>query len=254
MNQTDKKVVIITGAASDIGIGFATSRRLGQDGAAVVITDIDESRLKDRVSELRDLEIDAIGIAHDVTSEASWKTVVSTCVSRFGRVDALVNNAGVAYLSPTLEFSVEQWHKQIEINLSSMFLGCRAVIGQVLRQGTAGAVVNISSITGLVGIVHGAAYSASKGGVRLLTKSLALEFARQRIRVNSIHPGAIATEISQRAKEMEPEQTRAFEEAIPMGREGEPEDVASAVAFLLSNDAKYITGAEFVVDGGLTAQ
>ncbi len=248
------KIAIITGAASEIGIGFATARRLGQAGARIAITDIDEARLQDRVSDLKGLDIEAIGFSHDVTSEENWDMVVAGTLSQFGRVDALVNNAGAVHLSPTLEYSVDQWHEQIDTNLSSAFLGCRRVIAEFVRQKSAGSIVNLSSIAGSVGIMHGAAYSASKGGVRLLTKSLALEFARANIRINSVHPGAITTEISQRAKTLAPEQMEAFADAIPMGREGEPEDVAALIAFLVSDDAKYITGAEFCVDGGLTAQ
>ncbi len=248
------KVAIVTGAASEIGIGYATARRLGLDGARVVITDIDETRLQDRVADLRDLSVDTIGFVHDVTSEENWEAVVAETLSRFGRIDALVNNAGVVHLCPTLDYSFQQWREQVDINLSSTFLGCRKVIAEFVAQETAGSIVNLSSIAGSVGIAHGAAYSASKGGVRLLTKSLALEFARHGIRINSVHPGAIATEISHRAKELEPERMQAFAEAIPMGREGEPDDVAALIAFLVSDDANYITGSEFCVDGGLTAQ
>ncbi len=253
MAQLKGKVALITGAASDIGIGYATARKFGCEGAKVCITDIDGKRMEARVASLCDDGIDAVGFTQDVTNEGEWKTVVATIVDRHGRIDVLVNNAGAAFFSPTLEFSIQDWNKQIDINLSSVFLGCRTVIDQLLHQGDGGAIINISSVAGQVGIVHGAAYSSSKGGVRLLTKSLALEFARQNIRVNSVHPGAIATEIAQRAMEAEPEHTQAFEAAIPMGRQGEPSDVAAMAAFLASEEAKYITGAEFCVDGGLTA-
>ncbi len=247
-------VVIVTGAASKDGIGYATACRLGQEGARVVITDIDENRLHDRIADLTDRNIDAIGFAHDVTTEDSWEQVVAGTLDKFGQVNGLVNNAGVVHLSPTLEYSLAQWQQQVATNLTSVFLGCRRVISEFVRQKSAGAIVNLSSIAGTVGIERGAGYSASKGGVRLLTKSLALEFARQNIRVNSVHPGAIETEISAQAKRYEPERMQAFAEAIPMGHEGEPSDVAALVVFLLSDQAKYITGAEFSIDGGLTAQ
>ncbi len=254
MMRLKDKVALVTGAASEIGIGFATAHRFGREGAKVCITDIDETRLEARATDLCDNGVDAVGFAHDVTSENDWKTVVASTVDRYGKIDVLVNNAGVAFLGETLEFSIEDWNKQLEVNLSSVFLGCRAMIDQLLCQGGGGAIVNISSIAGMVGIVNGAAYSSSKGGVRLLTKSLALEFAKQNIRINSVHPGAIETEIAKRAMEVEPEEMQALEAAIPMGRQGEPSDIAAMAAFLASDEAKYVTGAEFCVDGGLTAQ
>ena len=247
-------VVIVTGAASKDGIGYATALRLGQEGARVVITDIDADRLQDRIADLSALDIDAIGYAHDVTQEVGWDEVVAGTIDKFGQVNGLVNNAGVVHLSPTLDYSLAQWQQQVAINLTSVFLGCRRVITEFVRQESAGAIVNMSSIAGTVGIERGAGYSASKGGVRLLTKSLALEFARQNVRINSIHPGAIETEISVQAKIEEPERMQAFAEAIPMGHEGKPRDVAALVTFLLSDQSKYITGSEFCIDGGLTAQ
>lgn len=251
MNRLDGKVVIVTGAASAAGLGFATARRLAREGARVVLTDIDASQVAARAVELGDA---AVGIAQDVTDAAAWDATIAVAVERFGRVDFLVNNAGIAVLRTIEALEPAEWHRQIEVNLTSVYLGCRAMMARLRQQGGGGAIVNLSSIAGLVGVAGTGAYAASKGGVRSMSKVIALEGAREGIRCNSIHPGMIATDMMKTSVSDNPEEHAALTAVIPMGRLGEADDIAATIAFLVSDDARYITGAEFVVDGGLTAQ
>jgi NAD(P)-dependent dehydrogenase (short-subunit alcohol dehydrogenase family) len=248
------RVVIVTGAASPRGIGYATAARLSGEGARVVLTDIDGNGAAARAAELGGQGGEALGLAHDVASEAAWDAVVAATLARFGRIGGLVNNAGVVLLAPALEASLADWHRQLDINLTGTFLGCRAVMRQMQAQGDGGAVVNVSSVAGLVGMRRTSGYSASKGGVRLLSKTLALEGAEHGIRVNSVHPGVIETDIQQGARGSDPAASAAIAAAIPLGRTGQPGHLAAAIAFLLSDDATYVTGTELIVDGGLTAQ
>lgn len=254
MTRMADRVVIVTGAASPRGIGFATAVRLCAEGARVVLTDIDGEGAAARAAELGGQGAEALGLAHDVASEAGWDAVVDAALARFGRIDALVNNAGIVLLAPFGETSLADWNRQIDINLTGTFLGCRAVMRQMQRQDGGGAVVNVSSVAGLVGMRRTSGYAASKGGVRLLSKTLALEGAADGIRVNSVHPGVIETDIQQGARGSDPSASAAIAAVIPLGRTGQPDHLAAAIAFLLSDDAAYVTGTELVVDGGLTAQ
>jgi NAD(P)-dependent dehydrogenase (short-subunit alcohol dehydrogenase family) len=247
----DGKVAIVTGAASAGGLGFATARRLAREGARVVLTDIDGDAVAARAAELGDA---AIGLAQDVTDAAGWDRIVAAAVDRFGRVDILVNNAGIAVLRTVDELDPADWHRQIEVNLTSVYLGSRAMLARLRAQGGGGAIVNLSSIAGLVGVAGTGAYAASKGGVRALSKVIALEGAKEGIRCNSIHPGMIATDMMKTSVSDNPDEHAALTAVIPMGRLGEADDIAATIAFLASDDGKYITGAELVVDGGLTAQ
>lgn len=245
--------MIVTGAASAAGLGFAAARLLAEEGHAVYLTDIDGDAARARTEELRGEGHTATGLEHDVTDEAAWAKVVSQAIADTGRIDGLVNNAGIAVLRWTADLEPASWDKQLDVNLKSVYLGCRAVLPHMEAQGE-GAIVNLSSVAGLVGIPGASAYAASKGGVRFYTKSVALEVAGKGIRVNSVHPGVIWTDMQKVAIADNPEQYDAINASIPAQRMGEPEDIGHMVAFLLSPKAKYITGAEFTVDGGLTAQ
>ena len=248
------KSVLVTGAASPNGIGFATALRLVAEGARVTLTDIDGDGAARRASELRSQGFEALGLAHDVSDEARWEAVIGAVVDGFGSLDGLVNNAGISLLDPVERVSLEVWNRQIDVNLTSVFLGCRAAIARMRAQGHGGAIVNVSSVAGLIGMRRTAAYSASKGGVRLLSKTLALEVAAENIRVNSVHPGVCETDIQIGVRQSGPDASGKVAASIPMGRIGEPRHMGAAIAFLLSDDADYITGAELAIDGGLTAQ
>ncbi|WP_232492718.1 SDR family NAD(P)-dependent oxidoreductase [Novosphingobium kaempferiae] len=247
------KSIIVTGAASAGGLGFATARILAREGHAVTLTDLDGEAAAARAGELRAEGLTATGLAQDVTDEAAWKALIAQVEREHGRIDGLVNNAGIAVLKWTADLDVAAWDRQIDVNLKSVYLGCRAVLPVMEEQG-AGSIVNLSSVAGLVGIPGASAYAASKGGVRLYSKSLALEVAAKGIRVNSVHPGVIWTDMQKVAIEDNPDQYDAINAAIPMKRMGEPDDIGQMIAFLISDRAKYVTGGEFVVDGGLTAQ
>ena len=248
------KVAWVTGAGSVAGIGFASAKRMAEDGARVVLTDINGEGIAARVKELNAAGHDAIGFTQDVTSESMWKSTLASVLAVFGQLDILVNNAGVAILGEVGKLTLDDWNRQIAINQTSVFLGCHMAIEQMRKQGGGGVIVNVSSIAGLIGMPSTTAYAASKGGVRMMNKALAIECAREGIRVNSVHPGVIKTDIQKVVIHDTPEVSKAIEASIPMGRMGAPDDIGAMIAFLASEDAKYVTGGEFVVDGGLTAQ
>jgi 3(or 17)beta-hydroxysteroid dehydrogenase len=252
MGRVDTKVAIVTGAAS--GIGRACARRLAAEGARVIAADRDEVGVR-AVAE-------ALGPPHlacvlDVTDEAAWKSAVDLAVATFGRVDVLVNAAGIGVVANIEDTTLSQWRLVHAVNSDGVFLGCREVFRAMRPSG--GSIVNISSVAGLIGDGDLAAYCASKGAVRLLTKSVALHGARRgaNIRCNSVHPGFIATPMvdALAAAYPDPQQARErLEHANPLRRIGEVDDVAHLVLYLASDEAKYVTGAEFVVDGGATAR
>lgn len=248
------KVALVTGVASAEGLGFAAARKMAGQGAHLFLTDIDAAGAEARAADLRAAGHEAQAAAQDVTDEAGWAATIAAVVAAFGRLDILVNNAGIAVLKMMSEMTKPDWDRQLRVNLDSVYLGCKAGIDQMRRQGGGGSIINLSSVAGLVGVPGCAAYSASKGGVRLMTKTIALETAREGIRVNSVHPGSIWTDMQKVAIADNKEQFDIIENAIPMGKLGQPDDIGAMIAFLASDDAGYITGAEFTVDGGLTAQ
>ena len=247
------KTALVTGAASPRGIGFASAKRIAEEGGRLILTDLDAEQLEGRVADLAAIGAEAIGLRHDVADADGWTQVVAQSVARFGRIDGLVNNAGITVLAMVEALEPEMWSRQIEVNLTSVYLGCRALIGHFREHG-GGAIVNVSSIAGIVGMRRCTAYSASKGGVRLMTKSLALECGPDRIRVNSVHPGVVETDIQKVARADAAGDSAAIAAAVPLGRTAQAHELGAAVAFLLSDDASYITGTELIVDGGLTAQ
>lgn len=248
------KVAIVTGAASPRGFGFATARRFAHEGAKVVLTDIVAADVEARAAELRKGGAEAIGLPHDVTSEDAWQTVVQQSLREFGRVDVLVNNAGIAAAGSIDSTSLQAWDRMIAINLTGAFLGCQTVIRQLRAQKSPGSIINISSAAALSPHANNTAYCASKGGVRVLTQTVALDVAAEGIRVNSVHPGLVDTDMMVGAMKADPARVQAIINSIPMRRLGEADDIAAINLFLASDEAQYITGAQLSVDGGRTAK
>jgi NAD(P)-dependent dehydrogenase (short-subunit alcohol dehydrogenase family) len=246
------KSVLVTGAAS--GIGRAMAEIFVREGARVAIADIDRAA-GETVAEA--LGAAAIFVPLDVTDEAQWIAALDHTVAAFGWLDGLVNNAGIVAIANGEKASLAEWRRVHAVNLDGVFLGCKHAI-PLLRGAGGGAIVNISSVAGLIGDPTLAAYCSSKGGVRLLTKSVALHCARRKdgIRCNSVHPVFAETPMvgALFAGSRDPAAKRsALESAVPLGRFAQPEEVAAMALFLLSDEARFITGGEFVVDGGLTA-
>lgn len=254
MGRVEGKVVIVTGAASNPGLGYVTAMTLAREGAKVVVTDLDLPGVEACAAAIRDAGGEALALHQDVTDEARWQEVVEETTAAFGKLDVLVNNAGIAVLAPIEELSLAQWNKQIEVNLTSVFLGCKAAI-PALRAAGGGSIVNLSSVAGLVGLPTCTAYGASKGGVRIMSKSLAVELGKDNIRCNSVHPGVIWTNMQAAATGADdPTGVDAGAARIPLGRVGKAEDIANCVLYLASDEANYVTGTELTVDAGMTAQ
>jgi NAD(P)-dependent dehydrogenase (short-subunit alcohol dehydrogenase family) len=247
------KVALITGAAS--GIGAACARRFAGEGARVVVTDVQDDKGRAVAA-----EVGGLFLHHDVSDEAHWIQAVDRAVAAHGRLDVVVNNAGV-FIPQTIEESdLAVWNKVLGINLTGTMLGCKHAIRAMKDNpgGPAGAIVNVSSITGYIGLASAAAYTASKGGVRLLTKSVAVHCARtyKTIRCNSLHPGTIDTPMNQAAFDAsgDPEGMRAFFDTMqPVGRMATAEEMASCALFLASDDSSFVTGSELLADGGWLA-
>lgn len=250
MARVKDKVAVVTGGA--LGLGFATARLLAQEGAKVVVADRDTVNGKAAVERIRaETDSDAIFIELDVTSESLWQAAVTQVVDHYGRLDILVNNAGI-YLSGTTEStSLDVWEKTFAVNVRGVFLGSRAVI-PAMRQSGGGSIINISSNWGIVAFPDAAAYVASKGAVRLLSKATASEVAQDGIRVNSVHPSLTATDMTRGVLE-DPVLTKTLVGPSLLGRPARAEEIAQAVLFLASDDASFMTGSEMVVDGGYTA-
>lgn len=245
------KVAIVTGAAS--GMGAATARRFGQEGAKIVVADMLEAEGKGVADQINAAHPgSALFLALDVTDEAGWGKVVQEAVRAFGRIDILVNNAGISGSATNNLLDTELWHRVMAVNSTGVFLGTAAVVPQMQKNG-GGSIINLSSISGVVGqtMVH-MSYNASKGAVRTLTKSTAVQFGKDRIRCNSVHPGLMPPMRTSGAT-ADPEVRAKMLKAVPLGRTGEVDEVANAILFLASDEASYITGTELYVDGGYLA-
>ena len=250
------KSAIVTGGA--LGIGRACALKLAEEGATVAVTDVDVSKGRLVVEEIRSRGGDAIFINHDVSDESGWEHVVKLAVERYKKVDVLVNNAGVALAKDVEHTTLAEWRWLMSINLDGVFLGTKHAI-LAMKAARGGSIVNLSSIEGLVGDPNLAAYNASKGGVRLLTKSAALYCAKSgyNIRVNSVHPGYIWTPMVENFLKSQGDVAqgrKALDSLHPIGHVGEPDDIAYGVLYLASDEAKFVTGTELVIDGGYTAQ
>ncbi len=244
------KVAVVTGSAG--GMGEAEARLFAQEGAKVVVADVLETEGEAVVTAIMQTGGEAVFVRLDVTREEDWQETVGTAVSRFGRLDILVNNAGISGSGDPDLLSTATWDRLLDINAKGVFLGMKFAI-PAMQEAGGGAIVNISSISGFIGqdYIH-MGYSASKGAVRLMTKSAAVQYAKSNIRVNSVHPGMMPPMRTSVAS-ADPERRQQRLSLIPLGRPGEREEVAYAVLFLASDEASYITGTELVVDGGFTA-
>jgi NAD(P)-dependent dehydrogenase (short-subunit alcohol dehydrogenase family) len=234
-------------------MGAVEARLFAQEGARVVLGDVldDEGRAVE--TEIGKVGGEAVYVHLDVTSEADWERAVETAVSRFGKLDVLVNNAGVGGPGRVEDVSLAEWNRVMDINSTGVFLGTKVAIPAMRRAG-GGSIVNISSQLGLVGVDNSSPqYQASKGAVRLLTKATAIQYAGEGIRANSVHPGPIVTPMTE-ARRRDPETYKLTVSRIPLGRYGQPEDVAYGVLYLASDESSFVTGAELVIDGGWTAQ
>jgi len=247
--RLEGKVAIVTGAAG--GIGAAAAARLAQEGALLVLTDANEDGVQ-RVADGLGGDASAQALAHDVTSEEQWQTVLESALEAHGRIDVLVNNAGVFLARALTETSLEDFKRVMEINVTGVFLGMRTVAPAMIEQ-RAGSIVNMSSVAGLMGSPFLTAYAASKWAVRGMSKVAAKELAQFGVRVSSLHPGQIDTDMNTRQRERTPELIDKLIRAIPLRRIGTPQEVAGAIAYLASDDSVYVTGSEMVVDGGTTA-
>jgi 3(or 17)beta-hydroxysteroid dehydrogenase len=253
MGRVTGKVALVTGGAR--GLGFYIARKLAEEGARVVITDIDEATGIKAAESISQSAGPCGFMTHNVCVESEWDVVIKSILKDYGSLHILVNNAGIAGAGSIEELSFETWRKTMAVNLDSVFLGTQKAVEVMKSSG--GSVINISSIKGLVGNPGIAAYNASKGGVRLLSKSAALYCAEQDypVRVNSVHPGYVLTEMVRNGLDaLGPQAWDEVLGSIPVKKMGEPDDVAYGVLYLASDESKYVTGSELVIDGGFTAK
>ncbi|MBO55433.1 MAG: cyclopentanol dehydrogenase [Dehalococcoidia bacterium] len=251
MGRLEGKVILISGGAK--GQGATESIMFAGEGAKIIIGDIlDEEGIKIE-SQIRELGGDATFVHLDVTREADWENAVQTAISSYGMLNVLVNNAGILIRKSIEDTTIEDWDRIMSVNAKGVFLGTKAAI-PALRDAGGGSIINISSTAGLVSSSSGSAsYTATKGAVRLFTKSTAIQYAKDGIRCNSVHPGPIETDMIHQSI-IDPDAMSVRMEKLPMGRLGKPEEVANGVLYLASDESSFVTGSELVIDGGSTAQ
>jgi len=250
--QMQQKVALVTGAGS--GIGRACALALATAGARVVVSDVAVENGRETTDMIERAGGEAVFVETDVSSGAAVKALIDIAVRRFGGLDCAVNNAGIeGLMAPTAECSEENWDRTIAVNLKGVWLCMREEIPRMLERG-GGSIVNMASVAGLVGFQNLPAYCASKGGIVQLTKTAALEYAGQGIRVNAICPGVIRTAMVDRILGGDPEQEKAFTQLEPIGRFGRPEEIADAALWLCSDASSFVTGDALAVDGGFIAR
>jgi NAD(P)-dependent dehydrogenase (short-subunit alcohol dehydrogenase family) len=256
MGRVSGKVALVTGSSK--GIGAAAAELLASEGARIVVADIDQQGGDAIVARIRAAGGEAIFIKLDVTDEAAWEDVINRSLERFGGLHVLVNNAGIVIKGDAETALLEDWRKTMAVNLDAVFLGTKHAI-HAMKKNVGGSIVNISSIEGIVADPNLAAYNGSKGGVRIFTKSAALHCARSgyKIRVNSVHPGYIWTPMVEdylkQGGDVD-EGRKAIDGLHPLGHVGEPMDIAYGILYLASDESRFMTGSELVIDGGYTAQ
>ena len=253
MGRLEGKTALVTGAAS--GIGLQTSIRLAEEGALVMMTDINH---EEGLQKAEKLGADATFLKLDITEEEEWISVLDETVKRFGRLDILVNSAGMVLIADVEQITLEDWRKVHAVNLDGTFLGCKHGV-RVMKEFGAGSIINLSSVSGMIGGFNLAAYNSSKGAVRMLTKSVALHCARAGygIRCNSIHPTFIETPMLESMIRDSPDPEKARQtlvRQVPLRRIGKPDDVANMIVYLASDESTFVTGTEMVIDGGVIAQ
>tara|TARA_Y100000815_G_scaffold150873_1_gene136941 strand:+ start:626 stop:1375 length:750 start_codon:yes stop_codon:yes gene_type:complete len=248
--RLENKVALISGGAR--GMGAVEAKMFVQEGAKVVIGDVLDEDGKQTEAEINEAGGECVFVHLDVTDETAWQDAVAAAVDRFGKLDILVNNAGIARINNVEDTTSDEWDLVMDINAKGVFLGTKAAIPEIRKAG-GGSIVNISSVAGLTG-GRTSSYAASKGAVRLLTKSSAIQYAGEGIRCNSVHPGVIETPMTTPMMLNTQEGRDLNASRHPLGRVGQPEDIAYGVLFLASDESSFMTGSELVIDGGLTAQ
>ena len=248
--KLDGRVAVVSGGGG--GIGRAICLALAEGGARVVAADIDDASGKATVSDVERAGGQGTFQMLDVTDEGSWQGLYEMVRARFGRLDVLVNNAGIFLLRQIDETTEQEWDRVMAVNAKSVFLGTKHAVPLMREQGRS-SIINISSASGITGSPFEGAYTASKGAVRLFTKSAALRFARDGIRVNSLHPATVDTGMVDVLWDSDPNMKANVLKAVPLGRLGRPEEIARTVLFLASDDSSFMTGSEVIVDGGMTA-
>ena len=249
MGRVSGKVALVTGGS--MGMGESHCKLLAREGAKVIVTDVAVDAGEAVAKAILDAGGEAMFLHHDVASEADWMAVVDKAVGAFGKIDILVNNAGIVVFKPNNETTTAEWDRVMSVNSTGVFLGCKHIVPAMKKAG-GGSIVNISSISGMVGMVSQAAYQASKGAVRMLTKSCAVDYAQYNIRVNAVHPGAVRTPIINVLGD-DTSMIDALVATTIMKRMADPIELSYAVLLLASDESSYMTGSELVVDGGWTA-